>query len=88
MAKPISNKPEKRPNKHLIAFLTFVALLPLVYFIPPWVGTYISNDHFWITLISVALIVPIISYVVMPMMFYAINYFSAKITELITAKTN
>ncbi len=54
------------PSKHVMAGLTFVALLPLVYVIPPWVAANISDDHGWVTLISVASIVPMISYVLLP----------------------
>ena len=54
------------PSKHVMAGLTFVALLPLVYVIPPWVAANISDQHGWVTLISVASIVPIISYVMLP----------------------
>ena len=54
-------------NKQLQALLTFFALLPLVYFIPPWVGNTIDN-HLITTVISVALIVPLISYLIMPLL--------------------
>ena len=54
------------PSKHVMAGLTFVALLPLVYVIPPWVAANISDHHAWVTLISVASIVPIISYLLLP----------------------
>jgi len=56
----------KPPSKHVMALLTFLALLPLVYVIPPWVAVHISDHHAWVTLISVASIVPIISYVLLP----------------------
>ncbi|WOH36214.1 hypothetical protein RI844_12620 [Thalassotalea fonticola] len=51
----------------MMALLTFLALLPLVYFIPPYVARFTSN-HLWITVISVAIIVPIITYVLLPAM--------------------
>jgi len=54
------------PSKHVMAVLTFLALLPLVYVIPPWVAAHISNQHGWVTLISVASIVPIITYGLLP----------------------
>ncbi len=54
------------PSKHVMAGLTFVALLPLVYVIPPWVAANISDNHAWVTLISVASIVPMISYGLLP----------------------
>ena len=61
------------PNKHVMAGLTFVALLPLVYVIPPWVAENISDQHAWVTLISVASIVPIISYVSLPAMLWVLG---------------
>ncbi|NRA21171.1 MAG: hypothetical protein HRU05_11895 [Oceanospirillaceae bacterium] len=60
----------KPPSKHVMAVLTFLALLPLVYFIPPWVMAHISDRHAWVTLISVACIVPIITYVLLPGMLW------------------
>ncbi|NRB78893.1 MAG: hypothetical protein HRU38_09520 [Saccharospirillaceae bacterium] len=63
----VNNSP---PNKHVMAAFTFVALLPLVYFIPPWVAENISDQHVWVTLISVASIVPIISYVLLTAMLW------------------
>ena len=63
-------------SRHLMALLTFIALLPLVYFIPPWVATYVSTDHGWVTLISVGIIVPIISYLVLPSMLFLISFFN------------
>ncbi|AQQ69310.1 hypothetical protein Mag101_01270 [Microbulbifer agarilyticus] len=65
-----------RPNRHLSALLTFFALLPLVYFIPPRVAAYVDS-HWWVTVISVGLIVPMISYVLLPAMFSAISHVSA-----------
>jgi len=56
----------KAPNRHVIALITFIVLLPLVYFIPPWVSQYITDDHLWVTVISVAVIVPIISHIALP----------------------
>ena len=53
-------------NRHLIALITFFALLPLVYFIPPAVATSISDQRWLVTIISVAIIVPIISYIILP----------------------
>lgn len=56
----------KKPNRHVVALLTFIVLLPLVYFIPPWVISNITQDHLRVTIISVAFIVPIISYIALP----------------------
>jgi len=54
-------------NKHGVALSTFIGLLPLVYFIPPWVTQYLVESHFAVTVISVAVIVPIITYVWLPL---------------------
>lgn len=66
---------ERPPNKHLVAFLTFIGLLPLVYLIPGWIMENISTDNRVVTLIAVAVIVPIISYVFLPVCFWAIAKF-------------
>jgi len=54
------------PNKHLIALINYFALVPLVYFIPEWVSPYLPANKFLQVSIVVAIIVPIISYIVMP----------------------
>ena len=56
----------KPANKHLIALINYVALVPLVYFIPAWLSPYLPADKFIQVCIVVAVIVPIISYIVMP----------------------
>jgi hypothetical protein len=33
------------PNQHLVTTFTFAALLPLVYYIPPLVVRYVTDDH-------------------------------------------
>ncbi|NQY93570.1 MAG: hypothetical protein HRT43_05345 [Campylobacteraceae bacterium] len=54
------------PNRHLTAVFTFFALLPLVYFIPPWIASYISSNPLIITFLAVLVIVPVVSYIFMP----------------------
>lgn len=56
-----------RPNRHIVALMTFFSLLPLVYFIPSFVASYFVSD-LAITFASVAIIVPVISYVLLPVM--------------------
>ncbi len=56
------------PSRHLVAFFTFIALLPLVYYVPPWVSKHVSSDPLVVTLIAVAVIVPIITYAALPVM--------------------
>ncbi len=56
----------KPPNKHLLAVINYIALVPLVYFIPTWVIPYLPANKLLQVSIVVAIIVPIISYIVMP----------------------
>ena len=61
-------------NRHLIALITFLTLIPLVYFIPPALEIYLMPlltelglpIRVSITTIAVAIIVPIISYLIIP----------------------
>jgi len=62
-----------KPNNHLMAFLTFILLLPLVYFIPYFIAAYISEDRFLVSLISVGVIVPLLSYCLMPIVLKLLN---------------
>lgn len=55
------------PNKHVIALINYLALVPLVYFIPQWLAPYLPANRFLQVGIVVAVIVPIISYIVMPL---------------------
>jgi uncharacterized membrane protein (DUF485 family) len=57
----------KAPNKHLIALINYLALVPLVYFIPAWLQPYLPENKLLQVSIIVAIIVPIISYIVMPL---------------------
>ena len=54
------------PNKHLLAIINYFALVPLVYFIPQWLNPYLPENQLLQVCIVVAIIVPIISYIVMP----------------------
>ncbi|QUM78094.1 hypothetical protein HWV00_18790 [Moritella sp. 24] len=55
------------PSKHLIACINYITLVPLVYFIPEWVNPYLPANKLLQVAIDVAIIVPIITYIVMPM---------------------
>ena len=57
----------KPHNRHAIAIFNFFTLLPLVYFIPPWLDQHLTNNHLLVTVTSLMIIVPIISYVTMPL---------------------
>ena len=63
----------KPANKHLIALINYVALVPLVYFIPAWLSPYLPADKFLQVCIIVAVIVPIISYIIMPITMKILN---------------
>ena len=55
------------PNKHVMALVTFLLLLPLVYFIPELIAIYITTEKFLVSLISVSIIVPLLSYLFIPL---------------------
>lgn len=57
------------PNRHVIAIFTFIVLLPLVHYIPPWLLLNVTDDHFYVTILALLIIVPIISYVAIPALF-------------------
>ena len=53
-------------NKHVMALITFLALLPLVYFIPDVVRLFLPAIKWLNVTVAVGIIVPIMSYVVVP----------------------
>lgn len=55
-----------KSRKHAIALITFLALLPLVYFIPGFIEPFLPAIKWLNVMMVVGIIVPIISYVVMP----------------------
>jgi len=57
--------PPPQPNRHIMALATYCGLLPFVYFVPPVVGQYV-NSRFVTVALSLALIVPTMSYVILP----------------------
>lgn len=61
------------PNQHLVATFTFAALLPLVYFIPPLIASNVTENHFFVTVLSLGIIVPVISYAALPLFFKALS---------------
>ncbi|WP_440873648.1 hypothetical protein [Thalassotalea sp. PLHSN55] len=62
------NTKDQQPlaNKHIIALINYLALVPLVYFIPQWVNPFLPDNKFLKVCVDVVIIVPIIAYVVMP----------------------
>ena len=53
-------------NKHVMALITFIFLVPLVYFIPDIIGEFLPAIKWLNVVAAVGIIVPIISYGVMP----------------------
>lgn len=66
----------KPVNKHIMAMITFIILLPLVYFIPPFVSYNLTSEHLHVTVISVSIIVPLLSYILIPLVIKIINLIS------------
>ena len=56
----------KPPRRHKMALVTFVALLPLVHFVPRGIGTVLDGPPILVEVASVAIIVLLMTYVVMP----------------------
>ncbi|AOT10877.1 hypothetical protein [Pseudoalteromonas luteoviolacea] len=54
------------PNEHVLALVNYFALLPLVYFIPDWLAPITGVNKLLHVASVLALIVPVISYLVMP----------------------
>lgn len=54
------------PSKHVMALATYLSLLPMVYFIPKWLTTYLPENELLRLMILLAIIVPITSYIVLP----------------------
>ncbi len=54
-------------NRHTMAAFTFMILLPLVYYIPPWLTRHVSDNHLLVTVLALAIIVPVMSYVALPL---------------------
>jgi len=63
------NKQSLSPGSHTIAIFTYVILLPLVYYIPPWLIHNVTENHLFVTMLALAIIVPIVSYVALPLLF-------------------
>ena len=64
-----TNKQVLPPNRHVIAAFTFVTLLPLVYYIPPWLMRNVTDNTLIVTVLALAIIVPIVSYIALPLLF-------------------
>ena len=56
----------QRINPHLMALITFLSLVPLVYFVPPIISPFLPAIKWLNVAIEVGIIVLIMSYGVMP----------------------
>lgn len=65
-------------NRHTTAIFTFVILLPLVYYIPPWLTHNVSDNHLYVTMLAVAIIVFIVSYIALPILFKTLDMINEK----------
>ncbi|VAW66710.1 hypothetical protein MNBD_GAMMA09-2810 [hydrothermal vent metagenome] len=65
--------PVSSPSRHIITLFTFTALLPLVYFIPPWLKENVIDNHFVITVLALVIIVPVVSYIALPLLLKLYN---------------
>jgi hypothetical protein len=61
------NKQVMPNNQHAKALFTFTTLLPLVYYIPPWLIRNLTDNHLFVTVVSLTIIVPVVSYVALPL---------------------
>ncbi|MGK0441148.1 MAG: hypothetical protein ACJA0N_000945 [Pseudohongiellaceae bacterium] len=66
------------PNLHIMSVITFIALLPPVYYIPPLVAQYISSDNVWVTIISLAITVLITNYISLPLMLRGVEKWQSR----------
>lgn len=61
-----SAKSKQQVNEHVMALITYLALVPLVYFIPDYIGQFLPAIKWVNVVVVVGVMVLIISYGVMP----------------------
>ena len=71
------NGQPKPPNRHVMTLVIYFGLLPLVYFIPPVVSKFVDG-RLNVIAISLACIVPVMSYFVLPAAHKLISKISTK----------
>lgn len=54
------------PPRHKLALLTFLGLLGPVSFVPPFWTARLPDHPFWVVVLAVATIVPLMTYLIMP----------------------
>jgi len=68
-----NSQDKQQISKHTIALITFLALIPLVYFIPELVGQFIPAVKWLNVIVVVGITVSIISYGVMPIVRFLLS---------------
>lgn len=58
----------KPPSREKMAFVTYLGLIPPVYFIPPLITEYVTGNAFLGTLASLGIITPMMVYMIMPIL--------------------
>lgn len=61
------NKQVNALSPYIVSLITYLALLPLVYFIPDYVGYFLPKIKWLNVLVVVSIIVPIISFLIIPL---------------------
>ncbi|WP_444912167.1 hypothetical protein [Microbulbifer sp. PAAF003] len=65
-------------NKHFATLITFLSLIPLVYFIPDSLALILPEHKLLQVIAAVAIIAPIISYLIIPFAFYLVGHIYGK----------
>jgi len=67
------SRQDKAVSEHIYTLVTFLALVPLVYFIPDFVEPFLPPIKWLNVMVVVGIIVPIISYGIMPVVRYVLS---------------
>ena len=65
----------KPPRRHKMALVTFVAILPLVHYVPRLIGNVVDGPPMLVEVASVAIMVLLMTYVVMPFTIRLFSFF-------------
>ncbi len=68
-----NSRQDKAVSEHIYTLVTFLALVPLVYFIPDFVEPFLPAIKWLNVVVVVGIIVPIISYGIMPIVRFALS---------------
>lgn len=58
----------KPPSREKMALITYLGLVPPVYYVPPLVTEHLTNAPMFATLISLGIITPMMVYIIMPVL--------------------